>query len=152
MPPPAITCFMQPPASLSCHTVTASLLRQVTQASQAPPAAPNTLQAERDGKKKTSYCKGKEPPAAAQVASHQTHAQLMSQMRQADEPLNVGGKLFLHAASWSVQTSCIHVACLAVSLCLLNCMVVVQHISASMTSCILVGVQAPSHCAYGMAK
>lgn len=110
----ASTFFMQLLASLSCHTLTASLLRQVTQASQAPAAAPATLKAEGGGKQKTSDRKGKDSQAAAQVAPRQTHAELISQMRQADEPLSVGGKLCLRVTSCSMQTSCIHVACLAV--------------------------------------
>ena len=75
------------------------LLRQVTQASQAPAAAPAMLKSEGGDKQKPSGRKGKEPQAAAQVAPRQTHAQLMSQMRQADEPLSVGGKDFLHIAA-----------------------------------------------------
>ena len=102
----ANTCFMQLLASLSCHTLTASLLRQVTQASQAPAAAPAMLKADGGGKQKTSNRKGKESQAAAQVAPRQTHAELMSQMRQADEPLSVGGKLYLYITSWSLQNSC----------------------------------------------
>ena len=136
MRPSASTCFTQPLASLSCHALTASLLRQVTQASQAPCAAPATFQAGGGGRRKTSDRKGKELQAAAQVASRQTHVELMSQIRQADEPLSVGGELCLHVASWSVQACCIHIAGLAVYVCLFNCMVFVQHISASMTFCI----------------
>ena len=103
MRPSASTCFTQPLASLSCHALTASLLRQVTQASQAPCAAPTTFQAESGGRRKTSDRNGKELQAAAQVASRQTHVELMSQIRQADEPLSVGGELCLHVASRSVQ-------------------------------------------------
>lgn len=108
---------MQLLASLSCHTLTASLLRQVTQASQAPAAAPAALQAEGGGKQKAYNPKVKEPQAAAHVAPRQTHAELISQMRQADEPLSVGGKLCLLVASCSMQISRIHVACLICEVC-----------------------------------
>ena len=95
----ACTYFLQSLASLSVLTLTPRLLRQVTQASQAPAAAPAMLKSEGVDKQKPSGHKGKEPQAAAQVAPRQTHAQLMSQMRQADEPLSVGGKDFLHVAA-----------------------------------------------------
>lgn len=54
---------------------------------------------EGSGKQKPSGRRGEEPQAAAQVATRQTHAQMMSQMRQADEPLSVGGKDCLHVAA-----------------------------------------------------
>lgn len=84
------SCSMQLLASPSFLTLTASHLRQVTQASQVPAAAPAT---EARANKQSFHCKGKSREALPQVAPQQTHAELMCQMRQDDEPLSVDGKL-----------------------------------------------------------
>ena len=69
--------------------LTGSHLRQVTQASQVPAAAPATEARSKPGFDR----KGKRPETLPQGPPRQTHAELMSQMRQADEPLTVGGRL-----------------------------------------------------------
>ena len=68
------------------------LLRQATHSSEAQAALPAELKAEGHGKKRRVEHKGKESQAAAQSAPHLSHAELMSQIRQADEPLSVGGE------------------------------------------------------------
>ncbi|KAL3141727.1 hypothetical protein ABBQ32_004409 [Trebouxia sp. C0010 RCD-2024] len=78
---------------------------QVTQASQVPAAAPAT---EARANKQSFHCKGKSREALPQVAPQQTHAELMCQMRQDDEPLSVDGWVPPSLSSLSPSASQLH--------------------------------------------
>ena len=83
------------------HELIKCIIRQVT---KVPPvamtsAASGSLHHQKAGQSNPGQAKDQE--AAAATAPRQTHADLVAQMRQADEPLSVEGELFVSASCWS---------------------------------------------------